>query len=136
MKELNADAKYLLLQLIEANGGSIHRGALHKALENLLTEELVTVDFATQQPRTLADHANYSFNLAPRSRKVLESLRKKRFQDMGVKIIREKHGNITIIEWNADTYRLQHPDTNYRGQHNRKGRTKHANSDAGTAKSQ
>lgn len=70
MKKLNDAAKLLLLQAIEANGGSIERGALREAMRELVDSEHVQADFGNKI-RVPGAYASYDFVLTEKGKKVI-----------------------------------------------------------------
>lgn len=73
MKKLNDAAKLLLLQVIEANGGSIERGALQEAVRELVDSEHVQADFGNRI-RVPGAYGSYDFVLTPKGKEAVKGV--------------------------------------------------------------
>lgn len=117
---LNADARLLLLQLIEVNGGHLPRAAIQNTLQEMSKDGLIEAVFAAKQPKSVADHLNYKFKVTEVGKNELH-LKKDRMEaakirSTAVRVLRVKKGRATVIEWEGDAFSLLHNHAGGRSQ--------------------
>jgi hypothetical protein len=94
----------LLLQILEANGGTLGRGELHAAMEKLMDQGYVDVNLPSTPPKTIKDHCTFSYVLTDKGRSTLATLKR-----ITPKVVKEKKGVATILTLNGNRYTLEHP---------------------------
>lgn len=103
--QLNDDARFLLLQLLGANGGSVGQLSIVEALRDLVsTGHVETV------------HGKGTKNLAGPFEYVLTAKGKQQLADVQqklaarpVKELKHKKGRVTVIEYKGNRYALERP---------------------------
>jgi hypothetical protein len=63
--------KAYLLKFVEANGGSVDRGAFAKVVQELADEGYLEAVFPVKVPRTPKDHYTYTFDLTEKGKGAL-----------------------------------------------------------------
>jgi hypothetical protein len=93
--------KKYLLQLIAANGGRIHRGDLHKAVNELIDHGLLKVEFDKDAPNTIARYTEYDYVLTTKSFGGPEKVKSKA---AGLPPRKEKRTNKSFMGAGPDPY--------------------------------
>lgn len=103
-KSLTEAALFMLLRVIELNGGRVYRGAIQQALDGLVNNDLLKVKFTPESPKNLTE---FDFMVTKKGQETLDLLKEAQVKQLEVQELKEKKGRPTVIRYKGNNYILQ-----------------------------